>query len=74
MDRIGLGGAEEFHVVEDAPARRVDAHRLQAHRPGNLERGGVFDLRQPLGLLINFNVPVLKEGIRRVALGDIFKS
>lgn len=30
--------------------------------------------RQPLGLLINFNVPVLKDGIRRVAFGDAFKS
>lgn len=28
----------------------------------------------PLGLLINFNVPVLKDGIRRVAYGDLFKS
>jgi GxxExxY protein len=30
--------------------------------------------RQPLGLLINFNVPVLKDGIRRIVLGDVFKS
>jgi GxxExxY protein len=30
--------------------------------------------RRPLGLLINFNVPVLKEGIRRIAFGDLFKS
>jgi GxxExxY protein len=27
-----------------------------------------------LGLLINFNVPVLKEGIRRVVVGDLFKD
>ena len=27
-----------------------------------------------IGLLINFNVPVLKDGIRRVAVGDLFKS
>ncbi len=27
-----------------------------------------------LGLLINFNVPVLKDGIRRIAHGDLFKS
>ena len=30
--------------------------------------------RRSLGLLINFNVPVLKDGIRRVAIGDLFKS
>ena len=29
---------------------------------------------RPLGLLINFNVPVLKEGIRRVVAGDLFKD
>ena len=28
----------------------------------------------PLGLLINFNVPVLKNGVRRIASGDIFKN
>jgi GxxExxY protein len=28
----------------------------------------------PLGLLVNFNVPVLKDGLRRVALGELFKS
>ncbi len=30
--------------------------------------------RQSLGLLINFNVPVLKDGIRRVVVGDLFKD
>ena len=30
--------------------------------------------RLSLGLLINFNVPVLKNGVRRVASGDIFKN
>lgn len=30
--------------------------------------------RLPLGLLINFNVPVLKDGIRRIAFGDLFRS
>ena len=30
--------------------------------------------RRPLGLLINFNVPVLKDGVRRVAAGDLFKT
>ena len=29
---------------------------------------------RPLGLLINFNVPVLKNGIRRVVQGDLFKT
>ena len=29
--------------------------------------------RRSLGLLVNFNVPVLKDGIRRVAAGDLFK-
>ena len=27
-----------------------------------------------LGLLINFNVPVLKQGVKRVACGDLFKE
>jgi GxxExxY protein len=30
--------------------------------------------RRSLGLLINFNVPILKEGIRRVVAGSIFES
>lgn len=30
--------------------------------------------RRSLGLLINFNVPVLKSGIRRVAAGELFKD
>jgi GxxExxY protein len=29
---------------------------------------------KPLGLLVNFNVPVLKEGVKRVACGDLFKE
>ena len=29
--------------------------------------------RRALGLLINFNVPVLKDGIRRIASGVLFK-
>ncbi len=28
---------------------------------------------KPLGLLINFNVPVLKDGIKRVVCGPLFK-
>ena len=30
--------------------------------------------RRSLGLLINFNVPALKDGVRRVAAGDLFKT
>ena len=30
--------------------------------------------RRSLGLLINFNVPVLKAGIRRVVAGDLFQD
>lgn len=30
--------------------------------------------RKSLGLLINFNVPVLKQGIKRVACGGLFKD
>jgi len=30
--------------------------------------------RKPLGLLINFNVPTLKQGVKRVAYGDLFKA
>jgi len=30
--------------------------------------------RRTLGLLINFNVPTLKNGIRRVVAGALFKS
>ena len=30
--------------------------------------------RQPLGLLINFNVPTLKEGLKRVVAGDVFRT
>ena len=30
--------------------------------------------RQPLGLLINFNVPTLKEGLKRVVAGNLFRT
>lgn len=30
--------------------------------------------RKPLGLLINFNVAALKQGVKRVACGDLFKE
>lgn len=30
--------------------------------------------KKSLGLLINFNVPTLKQGVRRVACGDLFKD
>lgn len=30
--------------------------------------------RRALGLLVNFNVPMLKDGIRRVVDGDLFKG
>jgi GxxExxY protein len=30
--------------------------------------------KKSLGLLINFNVPVLKQGVKRVACGDLFKE
>lgn len=30
--------------------------------------------RKSLGLLINFNVPTLKTGVKRVACGDLFKD
>lgn len=30
--------------------------------------------RKSLGLLINFNVPVLNKGVKRVACGDLFKE
>jgi GxxExxY protein len=30
--------------------------------------------RKSLGLLVNFNVPVLKQGVKRVACGDLFKD
>lgn len=30
--------------------------------------------KKSLGLLINFNVPVLKQGVKRVVCGDLFKE
>ena len=30
--------------------------------------------KKSLGLLINFNVPTLKQGVNRVASGDLFKE
>ena len=30
--------------------------------------------RKPLGLLINFNVPVLKDGVKRIAWGELFQE
>jgi GxxExxY protein len=30
--------------------------------------------KKPLGLLINFNVPMLRQGVKRVAYGDLFRE
>lgn len=30
--------------------------------------------KRPLGLLINFNVPLLKQGVKRVVCGDLFRG
>ena len=30
--------------------------------------------KKPLGLLINFNVPMLRQGVKRVACGDLFRE
>ena len=30
--------------------------------------------RKSLGLLVNFNVPTLKQGVKRVACGNLFKD
>jgi GxxExxY protein len=30
--------------------------------------------RRSLGLIVNFNVPILKDGIRRIVAGDLFKD
>jgi GxxExxY protein len=30
--------------------------------------------RRSLGLIVNFNVPILKDGIRRAVAGDLFKD
>ena len=30
--------------------------------------------KKSLGVLINFNVPMLKQGVKRVACGDLFKE
>ena len=30
--------------------------------------------KKPLGLLINFNVPMLRQGVKRVACGDLFQE
>ena len=39
-----------------------------------LTQAGLKFERRSLGLLINFNVPVLKHGIRRVVAGELFKD
>lgn len=51
---------EGMLVVEIKSCEQLHpVHRLQV-------RSYMRIIRQPLGLLINFNVPVLKEGIRRI--------
>ena len=50
-------------------AAAIDVHRELG--PGLLESAYLRLASQPLGLLINFNVPVLKQGIRRVVLTSI---
>jgi GxxExxY protein len=42
-------------------------HEAQLHTYLKLDK-------KSLGLLINFNVPTLKQGVKRVACGDLFKG
>jgi hypothetical protein len=44
------------------------------HGDTETQRGHLKLDQKPLGLLINFNVPILKQGVRRVAWGDLFKE
>ncbi len=61
---VGKGKIDSFVacslVVELKPVDSLGpVHRLQV-------RTYLHVIKQPLGLLLNFNVPVMKDGIRRV--------
>jgi GxxExxY protein len=61
--RIDLLIAGRLVVEVKAVESLVPVHRLQVLSYLRI-------IRQPLGLLIHFNVPVLREGIRRVILSN----
>src|ERR1041385_5375253 len=61
-------------VVEDALILELKAvTELQPINEAQLLTYLKLD-KKSLGLLINFNVPILKQGIQRVASGDLFRA
>lgn len=65
--RVDFIVAEKFIIELKAVSELLPIHHAQLLTYLKLER-------KSLGLLVNFNVPVLKDGIRRVAAGDLFQS
>lgn len=63
--RIDLIVAGELIVELKTVADILPIHRAQLLTYRKLER-------RSLGLVVNFNVPVLKDGFRRVICGDLF--
>jgi len=66
-----VGDARVDLVVQDRLV--VELKALAALLPIHLAQALSYleALRQPLALVINFNVPILREGVRRVVLGRI---
>ncbi len=69
---LGPGLLESVH--EEALARELKAANAllpvhHAQLPAYLKLA-----RRSLGLLINFNEPVLKDGVRRIVCGDLSKD
>lgn len=65
--RLDLGVEGELIIELKSAAEILPIHHAQLLTYLKLER-------RSLGLLINFNVPVLKNGIRRVVAGELFKD
>jgi len=65
--RLDFIVAEELVVELKAVSALLPVHHAQLLAYLKLER-------RSLGLLINFNEPVLKDGVRRVVCGDLFKD
>ena len=64
--RLDFVVAGELLIELKSVAELLPIHHAQVMTYLKLER-------RPLGLLVNFNVPVLKDGIRRIVAGDLFR-
>jgi GxxExxY protein len=71
--KLDCGYRLDFVVEEELILEIKAVHEILAIHHAHLLTYLKLEHRS-LGLLINFNVPVLKDGIRRVVTGTLFKD